>query len=656
MSLMLSPQQKSIVEAADEHLLVVAAAGSGKTRVLTERVRHLLQVRRIRSRILALTFTNKAAEEMRERLQEFPDLAERTYIGTIHSFCQTIIESYGSAVGFESLPTILERESDRVAMLEEVIAANPELARKIEPSETPRDRRQQLYRILERFSACKRDWDDYAAISSGDWADGLESLAFREYQSHLESQRVIDFDDILLLAYRILTERPAVANIYRRTYRHLCVDESQDLNAVQYGLVRILGEQAKSVLLVGDPNQSIYGFNGSSARFMCDDFPRDFGARRIELRENYRSSRAVITAANALYPDSIDLSRAAIEGQLHIEACEDEEAEATWVADRVDELVEAQVQPGVEGKITLERIAVLARNRYVFGPLQRVLDERQVEWNLRQPRGEFLESDVGRVFDLGVRLLVNPKNRLHLRELQARCGSSAREIRSDESVVILEQVSTTADASWESISPALLNAWRMMHDDVNSFRRALDLVKAALATTVGKPGSDADDAALAIADLQLLDDVWGQYARRVSRDARSLAQFRNQISTGEAIPNIEGTGVTLATVHAVKGLEFDIVFVMGLVEGTFPDYRAVRAGAAALAEEKNDAFVALTRSRRLLFLSWPKARFMPWDAENRVNQSKSRFLDEIERATGAPAAARKARQVAEDAAKYRHPG
>lgn len=649
----LSQDQRNIVEAPDGRYLVIAAAGSGKTRVLTERVRYLLQVRKTRSRILALTFTNKAAEEMRERLQELPDLAERTYIGTIHSFCQTIIESYGSAVGFESLPTILERESDRIAMLEEVFAANPELAQVLRESDTSRDHRKHLYRILERLSACKRDWDQYAAISSGDWGDRLESLAFREYQSHLASQRVIDFDDILLLAYRILTERPAVASIYRRTYGYLCVDEAQDLNAVQYGLVRIFGEDAKSVLLVGDPNQSIYGFNGSSAQFMCEDFPRDFAVERVELRENYRSSRAVIKAANALYPDSIDLSRAAIEGQLHIEACEDEEAEAIWVADRIGELVKAEVQPGVEGTITLERIAVLARNRYVFSPLQRALDERQIEWNLRQPRGEFLESEVGRVFDLGVRLLVNPRNRLHLHELQSRCGSFATDLRSDDPLEILEKVSTTADESWSPTLPALLKAWRMLHSDVNSFRRVLDPLKEAVAGAVGDPGSDSDGAALAIADLQLLSEVWGQYSRRVSKDARNLAQFRNQISTGEAIPNVDGKGVTLATVHAVKGLEFDIVFVMGLVEGTFPDYRAVRAGTAALAEEKNDAFVALTRSRRLLFLSWPKARFMPWDSESRVRQSKSRFLEEIEHATVTTNAARKARQVAEGATSYR---
>lgn len=282
----LSPDQKRIVEAPDGHYLVVASAGSGKTRILTERVRQLLEVRKIRSRVLALTFTNKAAAEMLERLRDVEDIGERTYIGTIHSFCQTIIEAHGNNVGFESMPAILERETDRLAMLEAAFDQSPDLRRYLLEKNDAQARRKFLYGVLEKISLCKRDWDQYQAITSGEWPNEEEAQGFREYQGHLASQGVIDFDDILLLALRILTDRPAVANIYQRTYRHLCVDEAQDLNSVQYSLIRILGEKADSVLLVGDPNQAIYGFNGSSHRFMMEAFPEDFQVERIELREN----------------------------------------------------------------------------------------------------------------------------------------------------------------------------------------------------------------------------------------------------------------------------------------------------------------------------------------------------------------------------------
>ncbi len=243
----LFPDQQRIVEAGEGHYLAVASAGSGKTRVLTERVRHLLEVQKIRSRILSLTFTNKAAEEMRHRLLSLPDLRERAFIGTIHGFCQTVLEAHGRVVGYDSMPAILEREADRIAMLESAFDQSPELRRQLLRHDGAKEKQKFLYGVLEKISFCKRDWEQFQKISSGDWGSEREAQAFRKYQDHLLSQGVIDFDDILLLALRILRERPSIAGIYQRTYRYLCVDEAQDLNAVQYALIRTLGSEAKSI-------------------------------------------------------------------------------------------------------------------------------------------------------------------------------------------------------------------------------------------------------------------------------------------------------------------------------------------------------------------------------------------------------------------------
>lgn len=633
MSINLSPSQRGIVEAEDAHYVVVASAGSGKTRVLTERVRHLLEVRKIRSRILALTFTNKAAEEMRQRLHAVPDLSERTYIGTIHSFCQSLIEAHGNAIGYARMPAILERESDRIAMLEEVFTQSAELSGYLRRQQTPKEKRAFLYGVLEKISLCKRDWRKYGAISEGEWDSAEETQVFLEYQRHLSSQGVIDFDDILLLAYRILSERPAIAAIYHRTYRYLFVDEAQDLNPVQYALVRILGEGAASILLVGDPNQAIYGFNGSSKDFMLEDFTRDFSANRVDLRENYRSSRAVIRAANGLYPESIDGDSAALEGEFGIAPCADEADEARWVREKIASLLARGTHQDIEGTITPDRVAVLARNRYVFGPLQEALDAHGIEYHLRLPGGgSALESDLGRLFDLGIRILVNPKNRLHLDELRRRLNvpgiSSAN---SEDPLVLLKAACESAPESAHLVCEPLVEAWGLLHSDVNRFTRALDLLDASVNQwQIGAEGQT-EARALALADIGFLRVVWRNYTNRAAKEGRSLGQFRNQMATGETVPNVEGRGVTLATVHAVKGLEYDIVFIIGLVEGGFPDYRAVKAGAAAVTEEKNDAFVAVTRSKRLLYLTWPQSKFMPWDKVNRSPQRKSRFLDQIER-------------------------
>ena len=158
-------------------------------------------------------------------------------------------------------------------MLEEVFTQSAELRGYLRRHQTAKERRSFLYGVLETISLCKRDWESFQAISNGDWKSPEEAQVFLEYQRHLTSQGVIDFDDILLLAYRILSERSAIAAIYHRTYRYLFVDESQDLNSVQYAIIQTLGEKAASVLLVGDPNQAIYGFNGSSKDFMVEIVP-----------------------------------------------------------------------------------------------------------------------------------------------------------------------------------------------------------------------------------------------------------------------------------------------------------------------------------------------------------------------------------------------
>ncbi len=650
----LSPAQQGIIEAEDAHYLVVASAGSGKTRVLTERARYLLEVRNIKSRVLALTFTNKAAEEMRQRLRAVADLSERTYIGTIHSFCQSLIEAHGNAIGYSRMPAILERESDRIAMLEEAFIQSAELSSYLRRHQTPKDKRAFLYGVLEKISLCKRDWRKFGAISEGEWDSAEETQIFLEYQRHLSSQGVIDFDDILLLAYRILSERPAIAAIYHRTYRYLFVDEAQDLNSVQYALVRILAEGAASILLVGDPNQAIYGFNGSSKDFMLEDFVRDFSARRVDLRENYRSSRAVIRAANGLYPDSIDCDSAALEGEFDIVTCADEAEEARWVQEKIASLLAAGTHQDIEGSITPDRIAVLARNRYVFGPLQQSLEANGIEYHLRLPGGgSTLESDLGRLFDLGIRILVNPKNRLHYDELTRRLNvPGIAPTDSEDPLVLLKTACGSTPESGHLVNEPLIEAWSLLHSDVNRFTRALDLLEASVnQCEIGAEGQ-AEARALALADLGFLRAVWGNYTRRSLKDGRSLGQFRNQMATGETVPNIEGRGVTLATVHAVKGLEYDIVFIIGLVEGGFPDYRAVKAGASALTEEKNDAFVAVTRSKRLLYLTWPQSKFMPWDNENRVAQRKSRFLGEIENGVSIYQFASTSFKVAEDTPEY----
>jgi DNA helicase II / ATP-dependent DNA helicase PcrA len=653
----LSPEQSQIVEAPDGHYLVVASAGSGKTRVLTERVRHLLEVRKIRSRILMLTFTNKAAEEMRQRLETLPDLQDRAFIGTIHCFCQSILESHGRAIGYESMPAILEREADRLALLEQAFDQNPELRRHLLRQEGPKERRQFLYGVLEKISSCKRDWNQYQQIASGEWPSQRESQAFREYQDHLASQGVIDFDDILLLALRILTERPAIADIYQRTYRYLCVDEAQDLNAVQYALIKTLGAGATSILMVGDPNQAIYGFNGSNHRFMMEDFSKDFEVVHRELRQNYRSSKAVIRVANALYPDSNEVNQAALDGEAMVIKCPEEMAEAQWITAKIQELVKVGTHPDIEGAITLQRMVILARNRFVFAPLQEQLEAAGIDYHMRQAGGGVsFESEAGKILDLAVRLAINPLNRLLFNQLCRFLAISVDEPDGEiDGLAILKATFGQASSEWRSWVDPLVPFIGSLHVDINCFSVAVGKLEADWQHASASLAEEQEAGEQALGDLRYLKEIWRNYAANVARENRSLTQFRNQMSTGEILPHMTGKGLMLAPVHTVKGLEFEIVFLMGMVEGTFPDYRAVKSDGPALIEEKNDAFVAITRAKRILYLTWSEEKFMPWDRDRRVRQRRSRYLDDIERLIPEASHGCTNFRVAEDSPSYRVP-
>jgi DNA helicase-2/ATP-dependent DNA helicase PcrA len=199
-------------------------------------------------------------------------------------------------------------------------------------------------------------------------------------------------------------------------------------------------------------------------------------------------------------------------------------------------------------------------------------------------------------------------------------------------VALLENLCKSASEASHAISTLLLESWKRLHTDVNQFSNVLKELEVAVNEWETCQEGQSEAKLLTFSDLGFLRSVWSSYTRRTVKDVRTLAQFRNQMATGEIVPNVAGKGLTLATVHAVKGLEYDVVFIMGWVEGGFPDYRAVKAGGATLAEEKNDAFVAVTRSKRLLYLTWPQFKFMPWDRDHRATQRRSRFLSAIESA------------------------
>lgn len=609
MRLSLSRSQQEVVDHDEGAILVVAGPGSGKTRVLTERVRTLLQRPKAHFKVLALTFSNKAANEMAERLESLGDQKQRATVSTLHGFCLELLADRGKAIGVGGHPQIFERSQDRRQILMLAVNADPLLWGELAEAGTPRD---QSYRIddwLREISRIKAH-----PLTGVPKAGSFEEHLLEAYNAGLAASGAYDFDDLLLLAYRLLSEVPQVAGLYRRIYRYICVDEAQDLNEAQYVVITSLcGDSFRNVMMVGDPKQSIYGFNTSSPRFM-EDFAQNFGAKRIELTENFRSSQMVVRAARQLIPSYSVEGQLPIAGWVRVLAGNDEAHEAILVVDEIERLLR-ESHPDIEGGFALSKCAVLGRNRYCILGVERELATRDLKFCRRLSAVHEYESDLLQHFLLGLRLLANPADRFHLNTLLKAWDIPVAVIpvcsTASEMVVALS-AATQADGNKDCL--AVVQALKMI---AASSTPRLPPALAILKTHAD--GLEEEARRYVYSDADLIAGEWDQYLRNKASTA-TLGSFLSNMALG-ATQQPNADGVALMTVHASKGLEFDAVFLVGMAEGIFPDYRAGNRS-SALSEELRNAFVAATRSKRLLYLSYPKLRKMPWGDIRQAAQSR----------------------------------
>ncbi|MEO5362657.1 MAG: ATP-dependent helicase [Magnetococcus sp. DMHC-8] len=607
----LSPTQARVVEHEDGALLVVAGPGSGKTRVLTERVRRLLTEVPGHFRVLTLTFTNKAANEMKERLADLGDGSHRAFIGTMHSFCLDMLTERGKPVGVEGIPHVFEQRKDRKEILVEAIRQDPLLFAELasEPDSKAVGRR--LDQWLDLIS-----WLKAHPSSMEDSSDEIGLRVLDAYDAGLRACGAYDFDDLLLLSYRLLSEYPKIADFYRRLYRFVCFDEAQDLNEAQYAVLTALcGDSFRNVMMVGDPKQSIYGFNTSSPDFMWQ-FRDEFGASEIKLTENFRSSRTVVDTAKAIDPNYEVEGQLQITGLVEVIAGEDEAEEARLIADKLQSLI-SEGHGDVEGAITWESCAVLGRTRFALMAVEAEFRERKIPFYKRLTANHENESDVMEDFMLSLRVMANPKDRLHLAVLAKRWKTAVPATIGEPKAleVICSMVASVGTPRNRAVAEALAAiAARTQRLDMLP---GLDVIK-----KYADPLLEEEKRAI-YEDVVVFRQEWDQYLRS-GPASKSIGGFMSSKALG-VTQQAARAGVALLTVHSSKGLEFDVVFVAGMVEGVFPDYRA--KGKRDLEEESRNAFVAVTRSKRLLYLTWPQTRMMPW-GDRRCQQS-SRFLSAV---------------------------
>jgi DNA helicase-2/ATP-dependent DNA helicase PcrA len=576
----LSDRQEEIVKAPiGGAMQILASAGSGKTRVLTERIKHILNTNK-RDGVIGITFTNKAAEEMQNRLADCENIEERAWIATIHSAAQHILEKYSHTIGLPDDLYICKEEEDRIKIYLQFAKEN-----EIEVE------KENIKKYIEAFSFIKRELLNEQDILER-YPDGMDIWnCYQIYQNALLNSAGVDYDDLLVYAHKILRYNESICKIYRAKYKHICVDEAQDLNKAQYELIKVLcGDAIKSILMVGDKNQMIYGFNGSSHDYLCKFFVEDFKPEKYVLNENFRSTKEVIRISNILKPNSQKEMEYAYKGLVKFNECETEESEANWIIKKINFFLNLKKDNEIEGEISLDKMVVIARNRFVLCKLKEKLKENNILYFFKKGERDYLpESQFGQILDYSMRYKLNPKNWIDKNKRDALLKTESK-----FNSIYNQLLSFIDDLDIEE--PNIPKFIKSMDDIFSNIRKDL------------KNDKEIEELNHSKGDLDIFNSYWTKFKRLGL--GNSLNSFYNALALGRLASNSNNGGLTLSTVHTMKGLEKDIVFLMGMCEGVFPDYRA--NSSKEIEEERNNAFVAVTRAKRWLFVSYPKQRVMPW--------------------------------------------
>ena len=621
----LNPTQRAAVEALDGPVLVLAGAGTGKTRVLTTRLAHLLMTRRAAAfQILAVTFTNKAAREMRERVAHLVGIEpEGWWLGTFHALAARILRRHAELVGLKSNFTILDTD-DQVRLIKQLLAAENIDSKKWPP--------RQVLGAIERWKDRGLTPDRLGDADGGDVAGGRVVAIYRAYQERLRTLNACDFGDLLLHNLAIFQNHPDVLAEYHRKFKYLLVDEYQDTNVAQYLWLRILSQAHKNICCVGDEDQSIYAWRGAEIgnilRFETD-FP---GATIIKLEQNYRSTGHILAAASGLIANNQGrlgktLWTEADGGEpVKVKAVWDGEEEARWVGEEIETLqrkgtslaqIAVLVRAGFQTREFEERFITLGLPYKVLGGPR--FYERQ---EIRDAMAYFRVVNSGDD-DLAFERIINlPKRGVGPAAMQC-LYTAAR-----------AQGLSLTEAGWaltetDELKPKLRATLRGLLQDFFRWRTLMATVPhTELARTILDESGytrmwQEDKTPEAPGRLENLKELITAMA-----EFENLPGFLEHVAL--VMENAEAAGieqVTVMTLHGAKGLEFDHVFLPGWEEGVFPNQRALdETGIAGLEEERRLAYVGLTRARRRAYVSHAANRRL---YGNWVSAVPSRFVEEI---------------------------
>ncbi len=623
----LNPAQQEAVLTTEGPLLVIAGAGSGKTRVLTYRVAHLIAACGVKpNEILAITFTNKAAGEMRTRLEDLlGGVARAIWILTFHAACGRILRREAPRLGYRSNFTIYD-QADQVRLVKQCLESLERDPKRF----VPRGIHAQISNAKNQLIGPA----DYASRVAS-FYDQTVADVYELYQRRLHASNAMDFDDLLMLTVEVLERFPEALERWRKAFRYVLVDEYQDTNHAQYRLLQLMAGEHRNLMAVGDPDQSIYSFRSADIRNILD-FEKDFpDARSIALEQNYRSTNTILQAANAVIVNNRERKEKTLWSELgegrpvHAIEVEDEHAEARFVAAEIAALVE-------EG-YSADEIAVFYRTNAQSRVLEDVLVRQGIAYQvIGGPR--FYERAEIKDAIAYLQVIDNPFDAVSLLRIANRprrgIGDSTlarlQSYADDVGMSLYDALERTQEAGVGTAPQKAVAGLRTLLLSLQSAAQELsvpELIEAALERSGTLEALEAERTIEAQGRLENLQELVGVGREYVQQAAEpSLSGFLQEISlySDQDAMRGEQSLVTLMTLHNAKGLEFKAVFVIGMEEGIFPHVRSIEE--QGVEEERRLCYVGLTRAQERLVLTHATSRTL-WGS--RSFNLPSRFLDEL---------------------------
>ena len=629
----LNPQQQEAVECTEGPLLIIAGAGSGKTRVLTQRIAYLITEKQVNPwNILAITFTNKAAGEMRDRVDQLADVnGGSVWVSTFHSTCVRILRRYIDRLGYDTNFTIYDTD-DQKHVIKDIIKQMDLDTRMF------KDRA-----LLSAISSAKNELispEEYQLDAAGDWNKQTISKVYNAYQRVLKQNNALDFDDLLMKTVELFQSQPDVLDSYQERFRYLMVDEYQDTNTAQFALVNLLAKKYRNLCVVGDDDQSIYRFRGANIRNILD-FEKNFpDAKMIKLEQNYRSTQNILNAANAVIANNRGRKKKTLwsdrdEGeQVHLRQFMNAFEEAEYVAGDI----RAKVREGAE----YSDFAVLYRTNAQSRMFEEKFLMANIPYRLVGGLNFYSRKEIKDLLaylktidnardDLAVRRIINvPK-----RGIGVASVNKAADYAEEQGISLYEAMRRADEVPGLARAAAKLKGFTQYIDSLRAMAGILsveELLKKVIDQTGYVRELEAEDTEESRARIENIDELITKVVTyEESAEHPSLNGFLADVALVADIDmeDNDTNKVLLMTLHSAKGLEFPNVYLTGMEDGIFPSYMTITSDdAMELEEERRLCYVGITRAMNDLTMTSCKTRMIRGETQyNKV----SRFVHEIPR-------------------------